>query len=103
MKAPDYADRFIKLSKGSAVPMTATRDVVPEIIGGVEFAVVDVKVKTRGQDIHQRHYVYVTKGHALIFVATYFNNADLRQIGEILRSVNIHPDFHWRLKPAGAR
>jgi hypothetical protein len=87
----DYLTAMMKVFKYPTVPMTAQDQPHPEIVGGVEFSVLNVKVGNPSKEIPQRYYAYVIKDYALVFIATVFDEGDWKKIAEIVSSIKVRP------------
>lgn len=56
-------------------------------IGGADFTVADVRMSAGSVVTAQRFYVRIAKGHALLMAYTYFDDADLKTLDELLGTV----------------
>lgn len=63
------------------------RDVYPETIGGLSFFVMDMQQTAGNITVKQKYYATMRKGHALFFIAHYFDESDRLAMEKVLRGV----------------
>jgi hypothetical protein len=83
----DYLTEMSRLFKSSTIPVTVEGGLRTEKLGGVEFDVLDISFQSPNGKIPQRYYAVVSKGYALVFIVTLFNEADRKTTDEILGSI----------------
>ena len=83
----DYIALSLRTLQGSAAKAELSGPVRTETVGGVTFAVAEVKMTVGPAIAAQRYYAKLMKGHALSFVYTYVDEADLKSFEEVLKSL----------------
>lgn len=63
------------------------RDVYPETIGGLSFFVMDMQQTAGDITIKQKYYATIRKGHALFFIANYFDESDRLKMEKALHGL----------------
>lgn len=88
VKDADYISSLKEAFQYSKVPVQVERETYFEAVGGVSFAVVDVKLNPPAGAVNQRYYTHIKKGYALFFILTYQTEEQLRPQIDILKTVN---------------
>jgi hypothetical protein len=85
-----YLAAMLDLARVMKVKIELTGPVRTEKVGGVSFTAADVKLTLGTAVIPQKYYVTIRKGYALMFSYAYLEEADLKPLEEILKSVKFN-------------
>ena len=84
---PDYFSAMQRIFVGTAAKMELTSPLRAQRVGGVAFTVADVQSTIGAGVAAQRYYITLSKGYALVIVYTYFDDADLKTLDEVISSI----------------
>ncbi len=87
MTGDDYLAAVLKLAPGTGAQVELTAPSRTEGIGGVPFTAADVRLTTSRFVVTEKYYVTVRRGYALMCTYAYRDEADLKALDEILKSV----------------
>jgi hypothetical protein len=80
----DYISGTQRSLEGTAAKLELSGPLRTEKVGGADFTVADLKITAGTSVAVQRYYVRITKGYALAIAYTYYDDADLKTLDEIL-------------------
>ena len=83
----DYITLMQRAFEGTAAKLELTGPMRTVNVGGVPFTVADVKLTAGPVVTVQKYYVRITKGYALAWAYTYFDESDLKTLDEMIASV----------------
>lgn len=87
----DYIRMSLDIARGSPVRMEMVGPVRSERVGGRVFSTADVRTTLPQGVVVQKYYVLLSRGHALSFIYSYSDEADLAPLKSILGSVAFKP------------
>jgi hypothetical protein len=86
-RGSDYHYQSRKNIERTQVNIKVTGEIYPVTLGGVEFDVMPSEVKLQGMRIQQRAYATIRKGYALLFIMSFIEEAQAKELEQILDTV----------------
>jgi hypothetical protein len=83
----DYLTHMMRNAQGTGAKLELNGPLRTEKVGGVTFAVADVKLTAGPGSAAQKYYVAIMKNYALMFAFTYVDEEDVKIFDDVLKTV----------------
>ncbi|MBI4522479.1 MAG: hypothetical protein HY695_01560 [Deltaproteobacteria bacterium] len=86
----DYLLASRSMLEKSLLKPSFGNNLLSEVLGGVSFDIMEVKLKTDRLTVQQRHYATIKKGYVLVVSISYTTERELQLLKGVLQSVKFH-------------
>ena len=86
-RGKDYHFHSKKFLQSSHLSVSFPREVFTEQLDGKDFDIMPLEMSIAGLTVQQKQYVAITKGYALVIIASYTSDEEEADLNKILQSV----------------